>query len=94
MKFVSNVKYSENVESGSIFRCMKDSISIHRIVGVKNKWYLTCCDLSISAYDLQEEDFDKAVEKAKLVIKSRIEKLNEIYSNFYNDKTDNTISRY
>ena len=49
MKFRSNAKWNEPVESGTIFDCKVGNtcISVHRIIHCEG-WFLSCADLRIS----------------------------------------------
>ena len=87
MKFKSNAKYNEKPETGSIFTLKSNSlgISIHKYVGCGDSLFLNSRTLNIDNYDLETEDFDKAVSKAKEVIMSKVKKIREDSYRFYSD---------
>lgn len=87
MKFESNSRWNEPKEKGSIFRLKNNGlrISIHRIVGIEDTWFLSCHTLQISQRELYENDFDKAVEKAKNIIYDEIKELQEEFNKIKND---------
>lgn len=87
MKFRSNARYEEAPESGTIFE-LKDNklrIKIHRSIHIDGTWFLSCVPLGFSQYDLHEDDFNNAVEKAKNIIGQEIRKLNDEYCKIAND---------
>ena len=79
MKFKSNAKYKEKPETGSIFTLQDNSlgISIHKYVGCGDVLFLNSRALNIDNYDLETEDFDEAVRKAKEVIMREVKKIRE-----------------
>lgn len=95
MKLISNAKYIEPVESGTIFR-IKDygfDIRIHKIHGCGDTWYLTCRELSIDSLPLDSESLFGCVKDAKEIINSKLETLNARFESLYADK-DIEISRH
>lgn len=90
MKFKSNAKYNEKPETGSIFTLEDNSlgISIHKYVGCEDELFLNSKALSINNYDLETEDFNEAVSKAKEVVMREVKKIREDSYRFY---TDNNI---
>ena len=87
MKFKSNAKYKEKPETGSIFTLQDNSlgISIHKYVGCGDSLFLSSSTLNINNYDLETEDFEEAVSKAKEVIMCEVEKIREDAYRFYSD---------
>ena len=87
MKFKSNAKYNEDLKAGSVFTLKSNSlgISIHKYVGCGDALFLNSKALSIDNYDLETEDFQEAVSKAKEVIMSKVEKIREDSYRFYSD---------
>lgn len=87
MKFESNARWNEPKESGTIFELKNNALGvrIHRIIYIQDTWFLSCRALGISQMDLQESDFDKAVEKAKTVINHRIEEFKREYDKISGD---------
>lgn len=90
MKFKSNAKHKEEPKAGSIFTLQDNSlgISIHKYVGCGDALFLNSKALNIDNYDLETEDFDEAVSKAKEVIMREVKKIREDSYWFY---TDNNI---
>lgn len=87
MKFKSNAKYNEEPKTGSIFTLKYNSlgISIHKYVGCGDALFLNSKALNIDNYDLDTEDFDEAVSKAKEVVMSKVKKIREDSYRFYSD---------
>lgn len=79
MKFESNAKYSEESKTGSVFTLKSNSlgISIHKYVSCGDALFLNSKALNIDNYDLETEDFDEAVSKAKEVISRKVKKIRE-----------------
>ena len=87
MKFKSNAKRKEKLETGSIFTLKDNSlgISIHKYVGCGDALFLNSKALNINNYDLGTEDFEEAVRKSKEVIMSKVKKIREDAYRFYSD---------
>ena len=85
MKLISNAKFGEPVESGTIFRTQDHGINIciHKICGCGNVLYLNCNELGIDNLRLKSENLFRCVD----------ELLNERFNNFYEDN-DVKILRY
>lgn len=95
MKLISNAKYTEPVESGTIFR-IKDygfDICIHKICGCGDKWYLNCHELDIDDLPLKNKSLFGCVADAKEIIKYKLDALNARFNSLYADKKIE-ISRY
>lgn len=95
MKLISNAKYTEPVESGTIFT-IKDygfDICIHKIHGCGDTWYLNCVELRINNLPLESESLFDCVKETKEVIKGKLETLNARFESLYADK-DIEISRH
>lgn len=90
MKFKSNAKYKEEPKTGSVFTLQDNSlgISIHKYAGCGDELFLNSKALNIDNYDLETEDFDEAVSKAKEVVMREVKKIREDSYWFY---TDNNI---
>ena len=88
MKFKSNIRWNEPKESGTIFELKNNGldISIHRLIYCDDTWFLSCYKLNISKLDLHENDFNKAVEKAKSIIRQKIEGLMAEYDKIADDE--------
>lgn len=87
MKFKSNAKYNEEPKTGSIFALKYNylKIVIHKYVGYGDTLFLNCNTLDIYNYNLETEDFDEAVSKAKEIIMSKVKKIKEDAYKFYLD---------
>ena len=79
MKFKSNAKYNEELKTGSVFALKNNSLGIviHKYVGCGDSLFLNSRTLNIDNYNLETEDFDEAVSKAKEVIMSKVKKIRE-----------------
>lgn len=78
MKFKSNAKYGEPVESGTIFEGKVGSlrISVHRIIHCEC-WYLSCADVRISQMKLKSDTLMGAIEESKEVLKAVVDRLSK-----------------
>lgn len=79
MKFKSNAKYEEKLETGSVFTLKNNSlgITIHKYFGCGNSLFLNSEALNIDNYDLETEDFDEAVSRTKEVVMREVKKIRE-----------------
>lgn len=95
MKFKSNAKYKEKLETGSIFTLKDNSlgISIHKYVGCGDELFLNSTTLGIDNYDLETENFDEAVSKAKEVVMREVKKIRVDAYRFYSD-SNIEVDRY
>ena len=95
MKLISNAKFGEQVESGTVFRTIDQGIDIciHKIYGCGNVLYLNCNELGIENLQLKSENLFWCVDEAKEILKKQLELLNERFNNFYEDN-DVKILRY
>lgn len=93
MKFKSNAKYNQPVESGSIYdgKIGNLIISVHHIYNRK-EWYLSCHSLNISKRPLKSEDLMSAINEAKEVLEKAIENLQKDVNAFCEESIE--ISRY
>ena len=87
MKFKSNANRKEKLETGSIFTLKDNSlgISIHKYVGCGDKLFLNSKALNIDNYNLETEDFEEAVRKAKEVVMHEVKKIREDSYRFCSD---------
>lgn len=95
MKLISNAKYTEPVESGTIFT-IKDygfDICIHKIHGCGDTWYLDCAELDIDDLPLKNKNLFGCVADAKEIIKYKLDALNARFNSLYADK-EIEISRH
>lgn len=95
MKWISNAKYGKELASGSIFTLRgKADIRIHKIHGFGDKFYLTCHGIGLDAFGLNTDNFDLAVENAKVIVREKLKLLNEKYENFLADESASEFARY
>lgn len=89
MKFKSNAKYNEEPKAGSIFTLKYNSLEIviHKYVGCGDALFLNSKALNIDNYDLETEDFEEAVSKAKEVVMCKVKKIREDAYRFYSDSS-------
>ena len=87
MKFKSNANFKKEPKTGSIFTLKDNSlgISIHKYVGCGDALFLNSKALNIDNYDLETEDFEEAVIKAKEVVMCKVKKIREDAYRFYSD---------
>ena len=87
MEFKSNAKYGEEPKTGSVFALKYNSLGIviHKYVGCGDALFLNCSALDIFNYNLETEDFEEAVSKAKEIIMSKVRKIREDSYRFYSD---------
>ena len=93
MKFKSNAKHGQPVESGSIYegRIGNLIISVHHIYNGE-AWFLSCHSLNISQRLLKSEDLMSAINEAKEVLKKTVEDLHKDVNAFCEESIE--ISRY
>lgn len=93
MKFKSNAKYGQPVESGSIYegRIGNLIISVHHIYNGET-WFLSCHKLNISQRELKSETLMGAINEAKEVLKREVEDLKKDINAFCKESIE--ISRY
>ena len=74
MKFRSNARYNEPVESGTIFdgKVGKLSISVHRIIHCEG-WFLSCPYMRVSQMKLKSDTLIGAIEESKMALKKTVE---------------------
>lgn len=87
MKFKSNAKYNEEPKTGSIFALEYNSLKIviHKYVGCGDTLFINSKTLGIYNHNLETEDFEEAVSKAKKVIMSEVKKIREDSYRFCSD---------
>lgn len=83
MRFVSNAKYSEPVENGTIFRGKVGNmrIIVHRMYHYEG-WYLSVPDLMMDGKKLKSDSLIGAINESKSVLKQISEKINKDVSSF------------
>lgn len=93
MKFKSNAKYNEPVESGTIFegKVGRLNISVHRIIHCEG-WYLSCPDMRISQMKLKSDTLIGAIKESKTVLKKTVERMMNDVNSFCAEEIE--VSRY
>ena len=96
MKWRSDAKFKQKETDGGIFDLKEYGIrvTIHKIHGLGDNFYLSSIDFGFSQRDLNTDNFDEAVEKSKNLI---IEKATQIYNaamKFSEDDSENEFTRY
>ena len=67
-----NNRYTEDISKATIFRIEQPlNISIHKIHGRGDGWYLNCRELNISDVNLETEYFADAETKAGEILKRK-----------------------
>lgn len=95
MNWISNAKFGKELTSGTVFTIKgKADICIHTIHGCGNKFYITCYGLGLNSFGLNTDNFDIAVENAKVIVREKLNLLNERYSGFLSDESLNELVRY
>lgn len=92
MKFKSNAKYNEPVESGTIYEGKAGNIriSVHKIIHCEG-WYLSCPELRISQMKLKSDTLIGAINESKSVLKEVVENARKDIDSFYESEIE--ISR-
>lgn len=85
MKLISNAKYGESLENGTIFTAdiRGAKITIHRLIHLEG-WWLSCYELGIEKQKLKAETITDAIKESKEILKAKVvilEKAVEIFSN-------------
>lgn len=85
MKLISNAKYGEPPENGTIFTAdiRGAKITIHRLIHLEG-WWLSCYELGIEKQKLKAETITDAIEESKGILKAKVDTLEsavEIFSN-------------
>lgn len=93
MKFKSNARYNEPVESGTIYdgRIGNIRISVHRIIHCEG-WYLSSETFGISRMQLKNDTLMGAISEAKEALKSIVDGLSKDVNAFCEEEIE--ISRY
>jgi hypothetical protein len=93
VKIISNAKYNEPVESGTIYRCKLSvfEISIHRIIHCDG-WFLSCAGVGISQRKLKSESLMRAIKEGINVVSDKIEKMRNDVETLKSENIE--ISRY
>ena len=96
MEWISNAKCGQELNTGTIFNAKKigHRVTIHKLHGLGNGWYLTSRDLGIERENLRTEDFEQAIQRAKDIVRLKLFTLNQLFKDFLEDDTETTFTRY
>ena len=96
MEWISNAKCGQELNTGTIFNAKKIGrrVTIHKLHGLGNDWYLTSRDLGIERENLRTEDFEQAIQRAKDIVRLKLFTFNQLFKDFLEDDTETTFTRY
>lgn len=94
MKYISNAKYGEPVETGTIYRGdnKRLDICVHTLYGCGETLYMNCKALGIINQKLKSTSVITAINEAQLLVKQEIDLLSKEFDAILNSKIE--ISRY
>ena len=94
MKYISNAKYGEPVETGTIYRGdnKRLDICIHKIFGCGETLYMNCLTLGIVDRKLNSTSVITAINEAQSLVKQKLDLLSKELNSILNSEIE--ISRY
>lgn len=94
MKYISNAKYGEPVETGTIYRCdnKRLGICVHTLCGCGETLYMNCHALGIMDRRLNSTSVIAAINEAQTLAKQELDLLSKELNSILNSKIE--ISRY
>ncbi len=94
MKYISNAKYGEPVETGTIYRGgnKRLDICVHTLRGCGETLYMNCQALDIMDRKLNSTSVITAINEAQLLVKQELDLLSKEFDAILNSKIE--ISRY
>lgn len=94
MKYISNAKYGEPVETGTIYRGdnKRLDICVHTLHGCRETLYMNCRSLGIVDRELNSTSVMSAISEAQLLVKQELDSLSKELNAILN--SDIEISRY
>lgn len=94
MKYISNAKYGEPVETGTIYRGDNKGLDIcvHTLFGCGETLYMNCRALNIVDKRLNSTSVITAINEAQLLVKRELDLLSKELNSILN--SDIEISRY
>lgn len=94
MKYISNAKYGEPVESGNIYRGdnKRLDICVHTLHGCGETLYMSCQALGIMDRKLNSTSVISAINEAQSLVKQELDLLSKELNTILNSKVE--ISRY
>lgn len=94
MKYISNAKYGEPVETGTIYRGdnKRLDICVHTLWGCRETLYMNCRTLGIVDRKLNSTSVIAAINEAQSLVKREFDLLSNELNTILNSKIE--ISRY
>ena len=94
MKYISNAKYGEPVESGTIYRSDNKilDICVHTLCGCGETLYMNCMALGIMNRKLNSTSVITAINEAQYLAKQELDLLSKKLNTILNSEIE--ISRY
>lgn len=94
MKYISNSKYGEPVESGTIYRGENKrlNICVHTLFGCGETLYMNCKTLGIKDKRLNSTSVIAAINEAQSLVKRELDLLSKELNSVLNSEIE--ISRY
>ena len=94
MKYTSNAKYNEPVESGTIFKTTNGTIDIcvHKYVGCGDTLYLSSNAVGIRNRKLKSEKIINAIHEAEIIVQEKVKMMKKDIEEICNSNVE--ISRY
>lgn len=93
MKYISNAKYGEPVESGTIYRSdSRLDICVHTLSGCGETLYMNCRALNIVDRRLNSTSVISAIDEAHSLVKRKLDLINKEMNTILNSEIE--ISRY
>lgn len=94
MKYISNAKYGDPVESGTIYRgdSKRLGICVHTLYGCGETLYMNCQALNIRDRKLNSTSVISAINEAQSLVKQELDLLSKELNTILNSEIE--ISRY
>lgn len=94
MKYISNAKYGEPVETGTIYRSdnKRLDICVHKLFGCGETLYMNCQALNIRDRKLNSASLIAAINEAQSLVKQELDLLGKELNAILNGEIE--ISRY
>lgn len=94
MKYISNAKYGEHVETGTVYRCdnKRLDICVHKLYGCRETLYMNCHALGIMHRRLNSTSVIAAINEAQTLAKQELDLLSKELDSILNSEIE--ISRY
>lgn len=94
MKYISNAKYGEPVETGTIYRGdnKRLDICVHTLCGCGETLYMNCQTLDIMNRKLNSTSLITAINEAQSLVKQKLDLLSKELNSILNSEIE--ISKY